>query len=277
MARFRTQARAVDMLGRQQIAGVPAAMVEVFKNAHDAYADRVEIDYFYQDDLVVIRDDGIGMSSADLEARWLTLGTDSKVGSEPPVPDPNKSKRPTLGEKGIGRLAIALLGSQVLLLSRSASRASNGQIAAAFINWSLFRCTGITLEDVEIPMRTFDAADAPSKKDIQGMIEDIRKNVIGLRKKIGSGAVENILGELAMFAINPTEVLRGLGKPSLFGPKGRGFCCLIQPANRQIGRDVDLDRKGTDQISDLRRQLLGFSNTMLPGAKPPRIVPKFRY
>ena len=34
------------MLGRQQIAGVPTAIAELFKNAHDAYADRVEADYF---------------------------------------------------------------------------------------------------------------------------------------------------------------------------------------------------------------------------------------
>lgn len=45
MATFRTRARTVDMLGRQQIAGVPNAISELFKNAHDAYADHVEIDY----------------------------------------------------------------------------------------------------------------------------------------------------------------------------------------------------------------------------------------
>ena len=37
MARFRTSARSVDMLGRQQIAGVPTAVSEIFKNAYDAY------------------------------------------------------------------------------------------------------------------------------------------------------------------------------------------------------------------------------------------------
>ena len=42
MARFRTRARTVDMLGRQQIAGIPTAISELFKNAHDAYADHVE-------------------------------------------------------------------------------------------------------------------------------------------------------------------------------------------------------------------------------------------
>ena len=38
MTGFRARARAVDMLGRQQIANLPTALSEMFKNAHDAYA-----------------------------------------------------------------------------------------------------------------------------------------------------------------------------------------------------------------------------------------------
>ena len=45
MAKFRTKARAVDMLGRQQIADASTAISELFKNAHDAYADHVEVDF----------------------------------------------------------------------------------------------------------------------------------------------------------------------------------------------------------------------------------------
>ena len=69
MATFRTRARTVDMLGRQQIAGVPNAISELFKNAHDAYADHVEIDYFMEDGLFVLRDDGIGMTREEFEQR----------------------------------------------------------------------------------------------------------------------------------------------------------------------------------------------------------------
>ena len=44
MAKIRTRARAVDMLGRQQIATVQNAIAELFKNAYDAYAKRVQVD-----------------------------------------------------------------------------------------------------------------------------------------------------------------------------------------------------------------------------------------
>ena len=82
MARFKTRARAVDMLGRQQIADVATAISELFKNAHDAYAEHVEVDNFRSDDLFVVRDDGIGMTAEEFENRWLVLGTESKVDSD---------------------------------------------------------------------------------------------------------------------------------------------------------------------------------------------------
>src|SRR5437016_6345919 len=103
MARFRTRARAVDMLGRQQIAGVPTAISELFKNAHDAYADDAIVDYFRSDRLFVLRDDGIGMTEHEFQERWLTLATDSKVpssGRQPASPRPGYPRREILGEKG---------------------------------------------------------------------------------------------------------------------------------------------------------------------------------
>lgn len=102
MAKFKTRARAVDMLGRQQIADVSTAISELFKNAHDAYADHVEVDYFRSDNLLVIRDDGIGMTKDEFENRWLVLGTESKLDSEShnkSFKPPNKPKRAIMGEK----------------------------------------------------------------------------------------------------------------------------------------------------------------------------------
>src|SRR6185369_14218145 len=102
MATFRARARALDMLGRQQIAGRPTAISELFKNAHDAYADRVDVDYYRSDGLFVLRDDGIGMSHDDFMSRWLTLGTESKLQSATglglPAADPDKPARLILGE-----------------------------------------------------------------------------------------------------------------------------------------------------------------------------------
>lgn len=79
MAKIRTKARALDMLGRQQIAGIPTALSELFKNAHDAYADNVEVDFFRKENLLILRDDGLGMTTDEFEERWLTIGTSGFV------------------------------------------------------------------------------------------------------------------------------------------------------------------------------------------------------
>ena len=82
MAKFKTRARTIDMLGRQQIAGIPTAISELFKNAHDAYAVYVEIDFFRSDRLIVFRDDGMRMTREELEDRWVTIGTKNKLNSK---------------------------------------------------------------------------------------------------------------------------------------------------------------------------------------------------
>lgn len=114
MTKLRVRARAVDMLGRQQIAGIPTAIHELFKNAHDAYAERVEVDFYRQTRRLILRDDGYGMTKDDVENRWLTLGTESRVNAnrnEDEVWTGPKSlpRRTIMGEKGIGRLAIAVI------------------------------------------------------------------------------------------------------------------------------------------------------------------------
>jgi len=74
-----------------------------------------------------LRDDGIGMTESEFVDRWLAIGTESKLGilkGLPPPPKPlDMDERPMLGEKGIGRLAIAAVGPQVLI-SRELNAAS---------------------------------------------------------------------------------------------------------------------------------------------------------
>src|ERR1041385_727616 len=108
MAKIRTRARTVDMLGRQQIAGTQNAINELFKNAHDAYAKHVRVDFFEDEGTLVIRDDGVGMTKADFEEKWLVLGTESKAGEarKDQFRPTGMRTRPITGEKGIGRLAI---------------------------------------------------------------------------------------------------------------------------------------------------------------------------
>lgn len=117
-ANFRSQARVIDLLGREQIADSPTALGESFKNALDAADSKVWVDYKDDRDLLTIRDNGLGMPMAEVTDNWLVLATDSShlpkecnegwamYATEEQV---EWLERPRYGEKGIGRLSVAIL------------------------------------------------------------------------------------------------------------------------------------------------------------------------
>ena len=85
MAQFRAKARAIDLLGKGQIADLPTAITELWKNGYDAYGDSLEAHLYFpgykdtKQPFLVISDDGIGMSEEDIKEKWIVLGTDSKT------------------------------------------------------------------------------------------------------------------------------------------------------------------------------------------------------
>ncbi|MGB0386307.1 MAG: ATP-binding protein [Ardenticatenaceae bacterium] len=279
MATFKARARAVDMLGRQQIAGVPNAISELFKNAHDAYADRVEVDYFGSDGLFVLRDDGLGMTKEDFEERWLTLGTESKLQHShsqlpPPPIDPNKTPRPITGEKGIGRLSIAVIGPQVLVLSRAKRDGELSDLVAAFIHWGMFELPGINLDQIQIPVRVFANGTLPNEADVTEMVDVVRQNALNM-PHVDPMATKRLLNELDLFDIDLLELSHFLGAPSLSG-EGHGTHFYILPATETLAEDMAIDVQG-DKTSRLKKLLLGFSNSMTPEHKPAPIDTAFRY
>ena len=278
MATFRIRARTVDLLGRQQIAGIPTAVSELFKNAHDAYARNVEADYYRDDGLFVIRDDGLGMTLEEFEERWLTLGTDSKLGEKGglklPPRDTKQAKRPILGEKGIGRLAIAIIGPQVLVLTRAKrNQEQNNETTAAYINWALFELPGLDLDEIQIPVRTYAAKSIPDGKDIRSLVEEAEEWLNRHSGKIGKFQVERIRKQMSSFDVDPRDIDSYLGPPSLTGD-GSGTHFFIKPADPILQDDID--SREPDKASRIEKHLLGFTNTMTPNFKTPPIIARFR-
>ncbi|NOY00432.1 MAG: ATP-binding protein [Verrucomicrobia bacterium] len=278
MGKFKTRARTVDMLGRQQIAGIPTAISELFKNAHDAYADHVEIDFFRSDRLFILRDDGMGMTREEFENRWLTIGTESKLNSKAmPLPkqDVSKTRRTMLGEKGIGRLSIAIIGPQVLVITRAKSTGKPRNIVASFLNWGIFEVPGINLEDIEIPIREFSEGNLPSAEDIQTMVDEFRKNLPQIGKE-NKGLQQRIESELKAFSIDPIEIDSFLESTDYLSLNayGSGTHFIIKPATELLIDDIDSN--SLEKASPLEKALLGFTDTMTPSHELPVITTSFR-
>ncbi len=151
---FRTQARTVDHLGREQIADCPTAISELWKNAYDAYARNVSLHIFDDPEPVAaIFDDGHGMSYDEFINRWLVVGTDSKYDNSTQDKDDQDGlpKRTKQGQKGIGRLSSANLGPLLLIVSKR----KNADFVAALIDWRIFENPYLVLSDIEIPVTQF--------------------------------------------------------------------------------------------------------------------------
>lgn len=271
MATFKTRARTLDMLGRQQIAGIPTAISELFKNAHDAYADHVEIDYYRSDGLFVLRDDGVGMNLDDFTTRWLTIGTESKFApNRRPPQDPEKEQRPMLGEKGIGRLAIATIGPQLLVLTRAKTNDGASDLIAAFLNWSIFEWPGIDLEEIDIPVRSFPSGTLPSAHDVAGMVGEFRANAESLGRNVDPELLNRLANELDQFDIDPQEIDSYHQELSL-GGNSSGTHFIIKPASSLLADDIDGDPTASKvtlkKATPLKKALLGFSNTMTPDSQ----------
>lgn len=178
MAIFRTKARAVDLLGKGQIADLPTAITELWKNGYDAYADKVGLSIYkpgYEDiekPLLIISDDGTGMSQKDIFEKWLVLGTDSKSRNENEIKGPEtlwKEPRIKAGEKGIGRLSISFIGSPMLMLTKK----SGCPLLALYFDWRILENYNLFLDDIQIPV-----SEVTGSKSFKGTYIELKKNFI---------------------------------------------------------------------------------------------------
>lgn len=292
MAQMNVSARAVDMLGRQQIAGIPTAIHELFKNSHDAYATNAEIDYFQEKNLVVLRDNGVGMTEEEFVKKWLTIGTSSKLGiNRKSAYIPNgMTPRPLMGEKGIGRLAIASIGRQVVVLSRAERADGVHDMVVALIHWSQFEIPDIGISDIVIPTRTFPENRLPTAEDLMSMSKELISHLESLGDAIPSDYLELIIADAKLLSFSPeilfknlqnkTEAdwektpseLRSTEAPPLLDGIGKGTHFIIMPNDETLELDVKTDTQGT---TDLQKILVGFSNTFDIENKE-RLKTKFR-
>ncbi len=165
---FKSRARVIDLLGRQQIADAPTATGELFKNALDAGATKVQVNFVSPENsndigYLYLRDNGLGMRlREDVIGKWLVLATESKFAKNVDdgwarfaTKEQIKWMQTTYGEKGIGRLSVASLGRMTLLWSVwGMGVKKRGTLCA--VHWHLFQHPRKLLDDLPIPCAEFD-------------------------------------------------------------------------------------------------------------------------
>ena len=124
------------VLGRELITDDEVAIFELVKNSFDAGADNVQL--YFGEDMIVIADNGSGMSYEDLTDKWLFVAYSSKRSDRSASDFRNiaADRRHYAGSKGIGRFSSDRLGEEVVLQSRPQGRAK--AVHQLTVDWELF-------------------------------------------------------------------------------------------------------------------------------------------
>ena len=137
---FTSDAALIDRLGRELVGKQETALVELVKNCYDA--DATEVDVTFEQDRLIIDDNGTGMDRGELISGFLRLASTLKITE----PVSQRFDRQRAGRKGIGRFSTQRLGSRLVLRTWQEANKNGLELT---VNWSDFE-RGLALEKIPV-------------------------------------------------------------------------------------------------------------------------------
>jgi signal transduction histidine kinase len=133
--RFSIDAGIIDRLGKELVARHETAVSELVKNAYDADAKKVKLTFIDSSEIggiIVLNDDGVGMTKEQLVNGFMRLASSDKI-HYPFSPIYNRKRA---GKKGIGRFAAQRLGKQLTITTQTEN---SDKALEVTINWDDFK------------------------------------------------------------------------------------------------------------------------------------------
>lgn len=146
--KIKAKSHILILLGDELIGSDSLAIFELVKNAYDADAKNVTITFKNlntQSQSIIIEDDGHGMSPKIIQDVWLTIGTDFKRGNNRKVS--KKFGRVSLGNKGVGRLAVHKLAKHITLETQTQGDMFSSRLN---IDWDKLISSKEFIQDLEV-------------------------------------------------------------------------------------------------------------------------------
>lgn len=149
----------IEHLGINLYSNIAAVLTEAVANAWDADAEQVEIEVDPNQKWIAISDDGMGMSVADINDKYLRVGyrrrddgTDGSVTA--------RRKRPVMGRKGLGKLSLFSIANVIDVQSAKNGEAHGLRMTVEGIRQSLergdrsYRPEPLPREEIEVSQGT---------------------------------------------------------------------------------------------------------------------------
>lgn len=167
---FKVSSALKTIIGRELITNDFVAVFELVKNAFDAHARNVEIRYERDEEspdgsALIIKDDGKGMTSDDIDSKWLFVaysakreGTEDDATDKPKdYRDKIKAERVYAGAKGIGRFSCDRLGRYLDMYTRVSA---TGPYQNLRVDWRDFELDS-SKEFIEVKVTRGETARCP--------------------------------------------------------------------------------------------------------------------
>ena len=155
---FNISLSVLNHLGRNLYRNFITVLGEAISNSWDADAQEVRIYIDRENNFLVIKDDGYGMTNDDFQNKFLKIGyTKRKDGI-----DKTESQRPFIGRKGIGKLALLSCAKRIHIASKTKSTSFVGGIID---NGKLDDAINDDLNPQQYPLENIDLSIFGSKKD----------------------------------------------------------------------------------------------------------------
>lgn len=236
--RFSIDARHIHRLGFELVGRQETALSELIKNAYDADATEVRIDFFEFDKpggILTISDDGSGMSEETIRGTWMRLSTNDKELS----PISERFKRSRAGRKGIGRFAVERLGKELILESAVIGKSQGVRVQ---FNWD-----DVFQPDVDIGMLSFSIQRFDKAPEAHGT----KLTIVGMRDRWTEAQLGRVWKSVILLQ-PPYKVRRTYRGKALANTKGGeldpGFSVVINGKNSEAVRlEFSLDKTFLDQ------------------------------
>jgi signal transduction histidine kinase len=187
---FSSDSKLLSEIGERLIATPDIALSELIKNAYDADATKCNI--WLEDDELIVKDDGHGMTEREFREYWMTIATTSRLEQE----TSRRYSRELTGAKGVGRFAVRNLGLS-LTIDTVAWYEDHGEYRrlVANLEWGDFE-SGEPLQDETVEYRI-----EPAKKEEEGTTLRISE----LQDNWSQEELEEVSGEVLDIISAPYE------------------------------------------------------------------------
>lgn len=163
---FTVDAGLIQRLGYELVGRAETAVSELIKNAYDADATVVDVNFIDSNQkggILIISDNGVGMSEYQLVNGFMRISSADKIHN----PISERFKRTKAGRKGIGRFATQRLGEQLTIVTQTKDSEKALRIVIKWNEYSIDR----ELSSITFPI---EEIDKEKKEGTTLIIESLR-------------------------------------------------------------------------------------------------------